>query len=50
MKQVAKRAKCEVLEIPWPAGSKEHQDGIHLIPRGEIKLGKALKDKLGPVL
>jgi hypothetical protein len=43
---LAKRIQCEVVEIPWPDGSKEHQNGVSLTTKGGEELEKAVTDKV----
>ena len=42
----AKRMRCELVEIPWLDGSKQHQSGVNLTTKGGEELEKAVTDKV----
>jgi hypothetical protein len=44
--ELAKSMGCEVVDIPWPDGSKDHQCGVLLTAKGGEQLAAAVEKKV----
>jgi hypothetical protein len=44
--ELAKSMGCEVVDVPWPDGSKDHQNGVLLTTKGGEELAAAVERKV----